>query len=73
MTTGLFLFFLIHNLLHRAHRQTMADTLYLLIITNRKDEVKEKKEKDEEKTQGNEEKYQKRRNIGETYSCIFTL
>jgi len=51
----------------------MADTLYLLIITNRKDEVKEKKEKDEEKTQGNEEKYQRRRNIGETYSCIFTL
>jgi len=51
----------------------MADTLYLLIITNRKDEVKEKKEKDREKTQGNEEKYQRRRNIGETYSCTFTL
>jgi len=51
----------------------MADTLYLLIITNRKDEVKEKREKDEEKTQGNEEKYQRRRNIRETYSCAFTL
>jgi len=46
----------------------MADTLYLLIITNRKDKVKEKKKKRKGKTQGNK----RRRNREKTYSCTFT-
>jgi len=42
-------FFKINDLLHGAHRQTMADTLYLLIITNR-EEIRRRKEIREEGT-----------------------
>jgi len=46
----------------------VADTLYLLIITNRKDKVKEKKKKRKREIQGNK----RRRNREKTYSCTFT-